>query len=419
MLNYLKTLDETPAEARWPLVHSWIQKNDLAFYDQLRRERPILRLPEVTLVSRFDDCMAVLRQHDIFSVALYSAKQAGFWMAEDETALHWREKGLMQAILDFEDLPRIRQFTETSSAEILAAAGGSLDAVTQLSRVIPVSIVQQLFGYDESDSAEILKWSFWSQCDAFHNQPFHKPFLRKFTSEEITKNRQDSAANMGLYLRGLLQRRGAQLAKGEAMAGRGDPASRLLRLSATGALDFDVMRVARNVGALLIGTIETVSQSVIYALSEILSRKDIRSAAASAAWQQDAKAIDGFVFEALRFNPPFPYFFRVCEKPATLGLGKAWQQQVDSSTVVLTLNQSAMFDPDGFLNADSFDANRNQSHNFLFGHGHHQCLGRHIGAVVIPEVVRQVLRLTDVELAGKIDFGDGPFPEHLQLKWKA
>jgi cytochrome P450 len=60
---------------------------------------------------------------------------------------------------------------------------------------------------------------------------------------------------------------------------------------------------------------------------------------------------------------------------------------------------------------------RNQSLNFLFGHGHHQCLGRHIGAAIIPEIVRQVLRLPGLEAAGQGDRGGGPFPEHFPLRW--
>ncbi len=66
------------------------------FYSELRRERPILKLPGLVLVSRYDDCMAVLQQHERFSVALYGPKQAGYWMAEDETPRHWREKGVMR-----------------------------------------------------------------------------------------------------------------------------------------------------------------------------------------------------------------------------------------------------------------------------------------------------------------------------------
>ncbi len=62
-----------------------------------------------------------------------------------------------------------------------------------------------------------------------------------------------------------------------------------------------------------------------------------------------------------------------------------WEQTIEPGTTVLTLNHAAMFDPTGFVDPNHFDPQRNQSLNFLFGHGHHQCLGRHIGAVIIPK----------------------------------
>jgi len=76
-----------------------------------------------------------------------------------------------------------------------------------------------------------------------------------------------------------------------------------------------------------------------------------------------------------------------------------------------------MFDPSGFVDPHRFDPDRNQSLNFLFGHGHHACLGRHIGAAIIPAMVRQVLRRPGLQAAGPVDRAGGPFPEHFPLTW--
>lgn len=416
-MNYVHSLKHTPAPERWQRVRQWMDDQPLPFYSELRRERPILQLPGMVLVSRFDDCMAVLQQHERFTVALYQPKQAGFWMAEDETPRHWREKGVMRTILDLEDLPRLRAFASERAATLLASAGGGMDAVSGLSRAVPVALVQEMFGYDQSDPAEIRSWSFWNQFDAFYNQPFHASSQLEPSPERITAERQAANARMGAYLRSLLQRRAAELAASGSATHRGDPATRLLRLSQSGAVDFDLQRVARNVGGLLIGTIETTSQAVIHALSFLLSDPERREEAIAAAQQDEDTAIDGHVLEALRFHPPFPYFFRVCEQPTLLGLGTPSEQLIPAGTTVLTLNHSAMFDPSGFVDPDRFDPERNQSLNFLFGHGHHECLGRHIGAVIIPAIVRQVLRLPAIQAAGPVDRSGGPFPEHFPLRW--
>lgn len=417
-MNYLSSLKHTPAQEQWSRVSEWMETQPLPFYQELRGERPILQLPGMVLVSRFEDCMAVLQQHERFTVALYQPKQAGFWMAEDETARHWREKGVMRAILDLEELPRLRAFAAERAARLLDEAEGQMDAVPGLSRAVPVAIVQEMFGYDQSDPAEIRAWSFWNQFDAFYNQPFHAPSRQDPSPAQITAEREAANRRMGAYLKGLLERRAAQLAgKGAAGSPANDPATRLLRLSQSGAVSFDIQRVARNVGGLLIGTIETTSQAVIHALSFLLANPERLEDAVAAAHQDDEAAIDGHVLEALRFHPPFPYFFRVCEQPTLLGLGSRWEQLIQPGTTVLTLNHSAMFDASGFVDPDRFDPERNQSLNFLFGHGHHQCLGRHIGAVIIPAIVRQVLRRPGIAATGPVDRANGPFPEHLPLRW--
>lgn len=288
---------------------------------------------------------------------------------------------------------------------------------------MPVALVQEMFGYDQSDPAEIRAWSFWNQYDAFDNQLFHASSKIDPSPEQITAERQAANVRLGDYRKGLLQRRAAQLAARGLSEGRGDPATRLLRLSQSGAIGFDIQRVARNVGGLLIGTIETTSQAVIHALSFLLADAERRQAAVQAAHQAEseaeAEAIDGHVMEALRFHPPFPYVFRVCEQPTQLGLGMPWEQTIAPDTTVLTLNHSAVVDPTGFTDPQRFEPDRNQIANFLFGHGHHQCLGRHIGAAIIPEIVRQVLRLPDIEAAGPVDRAGGPFPEHFPLRWTA
>ena len=163
-----------------------------------------MKLPGLVLVNRYDDCMAVLQQHERFTVALYGPKQAGFWMAEDETPRHWREEGVMRSVLDLEDLPRLRAFSGERAATLLSQAGGQLDAVLGLSRAVPVALVQEMFGYDQSDPAEIRAWSFWNQYDAFYNQPFHASSQIDPSPEQITAERQAANVRLGDYLKGLL-----------------------------------------------------------------------------------------------------------------------------------------------------------------------------------------------------------------------
>ena len=167
MSSYLERIEQAAPSEQWPLVRAWMDDEPLELYRELRKHRPVLELPEVTLVTRFHDCVSVLHRHESFSVRLYKAKQGEYWMAEDDTARHWREKSIMRSILDLEELPEIRSFVAETAATILRQAGGTIEAVNALARAVPIALVQQQFGFDESEPRKLFEWSYWNQYDCF------------------------------------------------------------------------------------------------------------------------------------------------------------------------------------------------------------------------------------------------------------
>ena len=411
MADYLQRFDAAPEPQRWALVRSWIFGEPLPFFAELRAQRPVLVMPEVTLATRFDDCAEILRRHDTFSVALYKPKQGDYWMDEDDTANHWREKSIMRSILDFEDIPPIRAYVANKAAKLLAAAGGSIDAVPGLSRAVPIALVQDWFGFANSDPALLRKWSYWNQIDTFWNQPFDAiawPDPGKIVAERELAN-----IEMVAYLVGLVA-----LREGEYKLGLGgnDPLTRLLRLSSSNALKFDLKRVLLNFSGLLIGTVETTSHAVVNALDVLMGRRDLLNEARAVALTDNPAAIDGFVFEALRFRPAFPYFFRTCEQDTVLGRDESYQTPIKVGTTVLAVTHSAMFDPKAISHPDDFNSKRGMDNQFHFGLGLHECLGRAIGGAIIPEIVRQSLQLNGLA-AGPVDRRGGPVPESWQWRW--
>jgi cytochrome P450 len=411
MASYLQRYDATPVAERWPLVRRWMHEEPLPFYAELRRDRPILVLPELTLATRFDDCTEILRRYELFSVALYRPKQGDYFMAQDDTAQHWREKSIMRAILDFEDVPAIRTFVANKAAELLAAAGGSMEAVSGLTRTVPLALVQDWFGYAHSDPAKLCKWSYWSQIDTFWNQPFDS--IAWPDPSKIVAEREAASKEMAVYLVELVALREGKLKIG---LGGHDPVTRLLELHSSKALKFDLERVVKNVAGLLIGAVETTSHAVVNALDFLMKRPDDLAKARAAALGDDPTAVDGFVFEALRFKPAFPYFFRTCEQDIVLGRGEAYETRIPKGTTVLAVTHSGMFDPKAVSHPDDFDPNRGKGNQFHFGLGLHECLGRAIGGVMIPEIVRQSLRLNGLT-AEAVDRKGGPVPESWQWHW--
>lgn len=403
---YLARIDSTPESDRWKLVRGLIFKEPLAFFEELREERHVLVLPEVTIATRFVDCSLILRRHESFGVDLYKPKQGEYFMAQDDTAAHWREKSVMRAILDREDIPAIRAWVRDKTKEALAAGNGNLDFVRAITRGIPITLVQEWFGFSSSDPDKLIEWSYWNQQDAFWNQPFDS--VARTDQSDVVRKREAANIAMALYLAKLVARRKLALFFWSSAQ---DPVTRLLRLASSKALKFSIKDAAVNAGGLLIGAVETTSHASVNAVQFLLDDPARRESAIAAARADDDRDFDGFVFEALRFRPAFPYFFRVCHKDTPLAVGSGHETLVKPGTTVLALTHSAMFDDVAFQEPAEFNHARDLSDTFTFGQGLHQCLGIAIARVMIPEIVRQILCLNRLSFSAPPDFAGGSVPE--------
>lgn len=414
MTPHLDQLDALPPEARWPLARSWIAGHNHAFLAELRAHRPVMALPELTLVSRYADCAHILRRHDLFGVDLYKPKQGPYWMAQDDTAEHWRDKSVMRAILNREDVPGMRRFVAEETAQRLGAARGEIDFVSHIGRGVPIALVQRFFSFADADPRRMADWSYWNQQDAFHNQPFDD--VTPEAAAHITAERHRAGKAMARFLiKEMLQR----IPKVKLGFGSDDPMSRLLRLSFSGGLDkFGLKRVVLNTGGLLIGAVETTAHATANALQFLMANPPIWADARVAALQESPERFDGFVWEALRFAPAFPWFFRTAKPGATLGgLPGVAPEAIAPGTTVLALTAAAMFDPEVFAEPDRFDPARSWRDGFTFGQGIHECLGRAVAEAMLPEIVRQVARLDS--LSAEPIAWKGGVPERWDLRWRA
>lgn len=231
---------------------------------------------------------------------------------------------------------------------------------------------------------------------------------------EIVMARESANEKMRAYLIALVQRRAGELQAGQVNK---DVVTRLIRLSMSQALEFDIPAVILNVGGLLIGTVETTSQAVVHALAQLLERPETLQDAQQAARSDDPTAVDGYVFEALRFHPIAPYIFRQCNGSARLARSSDHETEISAGTIVLAFIHSAMFDETAFEAPDQFDPSRPPGNSMHFGVGLHECLGRPIARVLIPELARQCLRRHELKAEGPIDFAGKPFPENYWLNW--
>jgi cytochrome P450 len=410
-MTYAERIDAAAPAARWPLARSFLLGEPQHFFAEMREHRPVLVLPELTMAFRYADCSLVLRRHDDFGVDLYRPKQGDYFMAQDDTADHWRDKSIMKSVLDFEQIPDIRAFIAEQTDKILTSSAGAIDLPRSLTRIVPAAMVQRFFGLDEHDPKDLIEWSYWNQQDAFHNQPFDMcP-----DSDEIIAQRKKANIRLALYIGRLVAERSLAVKIG---AGGTNPVSRLLRLSFSGGIKFGLKKVLFNSGGLLIGAVETISHAVNNVMAELFDRPEALAAAKAAATSGEPEAVDRFALEALRFRPAFPYFFRTCHRTTELCGGTPFAQEVAPETTVLAVTHSAMLDQASFKDPQRFDPERSQGDNFTFGYGMHECLGRAIAKPALGEIVRQILLRPDLKAAGPVVFAHN-VPDSFPIVWRA
>lgn len=440
--DYLAEYDAAADVDKYPLVQKWMKTTPLPFFKQLREERPVLVTPECTLLALFTDIRDSLQMPAIFTVDLYKPKMGvtetdpGYLMAHDDDALHYREKSLMQGMLNRDDIPRVRKLIEDSAKSILDDANGGIEIVNNYCRMVPAIMVQEYFGLDGIDPKKLLKWSFWNQYNTFHNQPFDLNPKQEF--DRIVAIHAECSTELVDYITVLMVRKLLTVKIKDRILGMGlkvfnvvravfgkqpielkdDIVKRMLRSAFAQQVDFPLTRIGVNAGGLLIGAVETTSQAVAQVIQFFIERPDLLAQVKAASAQSDSTEIDSMVWEALRYVPISPYLFRQMSQDYTIAKGTDRETTIAKGTNVLTLTQSAMFDPYAYENPDEFNPGRNWYHNFNFGFASHDCLGKYIGMAMIPEMVRQVMLRTDIQATSPMNYKEGPFPEEYNLSWK-
>lgn len=433
MTNYLEEYDSAPDAAKFSLVRTWIDTETLPFFKELREKRPVLVTPACTLVARFSDVTDVLSQPKVFTAALYVPKMSNgrYLMAHDDDPLHSREKAIMQGLLNREDLPKVRTLVAKLCNDILDGASNQrLEIAYGYCRSVPAGIVQNYFGLTGIGREKLIEWSYWAQYDTFHNQPFD--LRTDADSKRISDANGKAGDELAKYITELVAHRFLVAKLGvpfhwltwlwRRIVGKSDSLSddivgRMLRTSFPGEVEFDIERLGVNAAGLLIGAVETTARAVAQVIQYLIERPEWFTRAKEAARLPDPARFDGIVWEALRYVSPFPYTFRECAVESTIGRGTDYATVVSPGTYVLALTQSAMFDVGAFDSPEEFIPTRNWYHYFHFGFGSHECLGKFVGMVMIPEMIRQLFLRNDLAANGRIDYKGGPFAESYELSW--
>jgi len=383
-------------------------------FTMLRNHKPILIAPKIAVVSLYADVEEVLNNEAAFSVVpIYAPKMEAttgdFVLGMDDTPQYAQEIGLMRQAAHPEDLERIREFVNTQSAALVAAAGGHLDLVAGLSRVVPTRLVADYFGTPGPDEATTMVWM---------RTIFRQIFLNLGNDPNMAKEAGASAVALNAYLDGLIAQRKGELAAGQELPD--DFLCRLLKMQQTEPFADEVVR--RILGGTIVGTVDTNSKAIAQLMDQLLDRPLTLAEAQEAARAEDDALVTRYIFEALRFSPQNPILLRRCEQATTIAQGTDRVAVIPQGSLVVVGTESAMFDSAKFPEPDAFRIDRPQEDYIHFGSGMHTCFGKHIASILIPMVAKQLLKRQHLRRAqgpeGTLRF-DGAFPDHLLVSYDA
>ena len=416
-MSYLNQYDAIPpadAAGRVGLVTRWIRTDTRPFFAELRDCRPIFQTPAYTMVTRYRDVVDILSRDDIFTVQPYALRMdptvGPTMLARDRQPLNWRHKSIMRSMMPMEDMPSIRDTVGAIVEDILnqTQPTGRLDVINGLGRAVPCRVCGEYFGFPGPDTASMYRWSKATQTDFFKNLP---------NDPQIHQAALAAGQEMAAYLTGLIAQRRQDLASGVG-TDRKDVLTRLLQTSFAPGLGFNPAELISNMSALLVGSMETTSQAIAQALEQILKRPPLVPKAIDAA-KAGSPAFDAIVWEALRFNPINPLLFRLTAADTVLASGSDYETRIPAGTLVFACTASAMWDEREVENPDAFVPGRPSHHYFHFGYKAHECLGIHVGELMVLESLRRLLLRPGVHLLdgdeGKIDFQGGAFPERFLI----
>ncbi|MCA8930089.1 MAG: cytochrome P450, partial [Alphaproteobacteria bacterium] len=291
-------------------VRGQIRDNALPFFRELRDHRPIMPAGPIWLVSRFRDVEEILHRETVFGVP-YLPNMTGvigpFVLSQDITPQYDHDISAMRLAIRREDLPRVHGIVSRHAAQIvdeLVATGQPFDIVQSLTRIVPLRVAQEYFGFEAPDD-DMKRWA---------RAAFEEFFVNLDKVPAVREAAVQAGAESRDALAGLIARRRAS---GEE---RDDVLGRLLaQQKAGGGLCFDDEGVIRTLQGCLIGMDETTNQACNAALLVMLSQPPLLAAAQAAAKAGEDEKLAAIVFEALRFRPINPLVVRVLKQPYTLG----------------------------------------------------------------------------------------------------
>src|SRR5215216_100325 len=363
-------------------------------------------------VTRYQDVVEVVSRDGDFEVVyeprmLEITGSENFFLGMQDTPQYSRDVSNMRIAVRRNDVVDIIQpFAARKTAELVEAANGRIDVPKDLTLRVPAQLVGEYFGTPGPSELQMIDWT---------TNMFWFLFIDLKKDPTVGAKAREGALRCREYLDTAIRERKA------APSDRDDILSRCLAMQAANLPGMDDLGIRNNLIGLLIGAVPTTSKAAIQALEQLLDQQQALEGAQRAARADDDRLLASYIFEALRFNPVNPLIYRRAARDAVIAKGTLRSRKIPKGTMVLAVNLSAMFDPLKIDAPNEFRVDRPWDNYILWGYGLHTCFGAHINQVLIPAILKPLLKKSRLRraagAAGQVDTMGTPFPAHLVLEF--
>jgi cytochrome P450 len=369
-----------------------LRSDPYEIYRALRAEDPVHWSPmmQVWVLTRYDDVLAVLKDHPHYSSertkaknplvqALESYRLSSGPLGTTPTMLsidppaHTRMRSLVNKAFTPRVVERIRPHIGEIAESLIneLPEPGRIDVVNDFSVPLPVIVIAETLGVPAHDRGKFKQWS----TDIAGS--LGGPFLPQEALDRSVR----AANEIADYFRDQITLRRREP--------RDDLLSALCAAEEQGDLLTEDELIATCILLLVAGN-ETTTNLIGNGMLALLQHPDQRLLL-----QEDPALIPSGVEEMLRFDSPAQMTSRIVTGPIELR-GRRFEE----GQVVLAVISAANRDPEQFADPERFDVARRPNRHIAFGQGIHYCLGAPL-AVAEAQIAFETLlrRLPEPEAA--------------------
>jgi len=357
-------------------------------FAMMRSSMPVMRVEFMNrvayTVSKYDDCLAVLKDADTYSSRSNAevGKVMGRTLIEMDGKEHTRHRMLIQQIFVPRNLDRLEPVLAGLVHEIVDRFAGrpSADLVADFTEQFPVQVMAHLTGIPRADHPQFQRW-------AIDIIGFPKDLEKGLAAAESLRQ----------YLLPIIRER------------RAHPADDVISKLASGTVDGEGLtddEVVSFLRLLIPAGAETTFKLLGNLFVALLSDREARYERVRA----DRSLIPWAIEETLRWETSVLMVSRQATRDVEIrGV------PIPAGTNLSVLNASGNRDEDHYENPDVYDLDRRADDHLAFAFGRHHCLGYHLARMEIRIALDAILdRLPRLRLDP-----DAPPPQILGLAFRA